>query len=79
MTKLGNSSAGKLTNTFFEQRARITQSIALRKRFIESAYLNQMKSEKELIQSRIEAMTYGCRKAFLAARLKQLNEELSKR
>jgi hypothetical protein len=79
MTKLGNSSAGKLTNTFFEQRARITQSIALRKRFIESAYLNQMKSEKELIQSRIDGMTYGCRKGFLAARLRHLNEELSKR
>ncbi len=67
----------KLTNTFFEQRGRIAQSIDLRKRFIESAYLNQAKGEREMIQSRIERMTFGCRKALLAARLQQLEKEIN--
>ena len=74
----GNSGVGKLTNTFFEQRKHITASIDLRKRFLESAYLNQMKGEREMIQSRIERMTFGVRKTFLEKRLRKLNEELSK-
>ena len=73
-----NSGVGKLTNTFFEQRKHITASNDLRKRFIESAYLNQMKGEREMIQSRIERMTFGVRKSFLEKRLRQLNQELSK-
>ena len=73
-----NSGVGKLTNTFFEQRKHITASIDLRKRFIESAYLNQMKGEREMIQSRVERMTFGVRKSFLEKRLRQLNQELSK-
>ena len=73
----GNNRVGKLTNTFFEQRKHITASIDLRKRFIESAYLNQMKGEKEMIQSRIERMTFGLRKTFLEKRLQQLNQELN--
>jgi len=73
-----NSRVGKLTNTFFEQRKHITASIDLRKRFIESAYLNQMKGEREMIQSRIERMTFGLRKTFLEKRLRQLNQELNK-
>ena len=74
----GNNRVGKLTNTFFEQRKHITASIELRKRFIESAYLNQMKGEREMIQSRIERMTFGLRKTFLEKRLRQLNQELNK-
>ena len=73
-----NSGVGKLTNTLFEQRKHITASIDLRKRFIESAYLNQMKGEREMIQSRIERMTFGARKSFLEKKLRQLNQELSK-
>ena len=73
-----NSGVGKLTNTFFEQRKHITASIDLRKRFIESAYLNQMKGEREMIQSRVERMTFGVRTSFLEKRLRQLNQELSK-
>jgi len=73
-----NNRVGKLTNTFFEQRKHITASIDLRKRFIESAYLNQMKGEREMIQSRIERMTFGLRKTFLEKRLRQLNQELNK-
>ena len=72
-----NSRVGKLTNTFFEQRKHITASIELRKRFIESAYLNK-KGEREMIQSRIERMTFGLRKSFLEKRLRQLNQELNK-
>ena len=73
-----NNRVGKLTNTFFEQRKHITASIDLRERFIESAYLNQMKGEREMIQSRIERMTFGLRKTFLEKRLRQLNQELNK-
>ena len=72
-----NERVGKLTNTFFEQRKHITTSIDLRKRFIESAYLNKMKGEREMIQSRIERMTFGLRKSFLEKRLRQLNQELN--
>ena len=72
-----NSGVGKLTNTFFEQRKHITESIDIRKRSIESAYLNQMKGEREMIQSRIERMTFGVRKSFLEKRLRQLNQELN--
>ena len=67
----------KLTFTFFEQRGRVAQSIDLRKRFLESAFLNQAKGEREMIQSRIERMTFGCRRAFLAARLQHLEKELN--
>ena len=73
-----NSGVGKLTNTFFEQRNHITASIDLRKRFIESAYLNQMKGEREMIQSHNERMNFGVRESFLEKRLRQLNQELSK-
>ena len=73
-----NSGVGKLTNTFFEQRKHITASIDLRKRFIERAYIHQMKGEREMVPSRIERMTFGVRKTFLEKRLRKLNEELSK-
>jgi hypothetical protein len=78
MIMSNNERVGKLTNTFFEQRRRITASVDLRKRFIESAYLNQMKGEKEMIQSRIERMTFGLRKTFLEKRLRELNHDLNK-
>ena len=77
MIMQSNNRVGKLTNTLFEQRKHITASIDLRKRFIESAYLNQMKGEREMIQARIEKMTYGLRKSFLEKRLRQLNQELN--
>ncbi len=66
-----------LTHTFFEQRRRVTQRVDLRKRFIEAAFLNQAKNERDMIQSRIERMTFGCRKAFLASRLQHLEKELA--
>jgi hypothetical protein len=74
----GNNGVGKLTHTFFEQRKHLTASIELRKKYIESSYLNQMKGEREMIQSRIEKMHFGVRKAFLEQRLRKLNEELGK-
>ena len=77
MLMQSNNRVGNLTNTFFEQRKHITASIALIKRFIGSAYLNKMKGEREMIQSRIERMTYGLRKFFLEKRLRQLNQELN--
>ena len=77
MIMQSNNRMGKLTNTFFEQRKHITASIDIRQRFIESAYLNQMKGEREMIQYRIERMTYGLRKSFLEKRLRQLNQELN--
>ena len=77
MIMQSNNRVGKLTNTFFEQRRNIAASIDGRKSFIESAYLNQMKGEREMIPSRIERMTCGLRKSFLEKSLHQLNQELN--
>jgi hypothetical protein len=71
-----NTSVGKLTQTFFEQRKHLTASIDLRRKYIESAYLNQMKNERDMIQSRIERMHFGVRRAFLEQRLQKLNDDL---
>ncbi len=67
----------ELPNTFYERRARMAQKVDLRRRYIESSFLNQARGEREMIQSRIERMTFGCRKAFLAARLQQIEKDLS--
>jgi hypothetical protein len=68
----------KLTFKLHDQRERLAPSIELRRRYIEAAYLNQIKGEKEMIQSRIDRLSPGVRKAFLASRLEKLNKALQK-
>ena len=68
----------KLTYKLHDQRERLAPSIELRRRYIEAAYLNQIRGEKEMIQSRIDRLSPGVRKVFLASRLEKLNEALKK-
>ncbi len=68
----------KLTFKLHDQRERLAPSIELRRRYIEAAYLNQIKGEKEMIQSRIDRLSPGVRKVFLASRLEKLNKALQK-
>ncbi len=68
----------KLTFKLHDQRERLAPSVELRRRYIEAAYLNQIKGEKEMIQSRIDRLSPGVRKVFLASRLEKLNQALKK-
>ena len=68
----------KLTFKLHDQRERLAPSIELRRRYIEAAYLNQIRGEKEMIQSRIDRLSPGVRKVFLASRPEKLNEALKK-
>ena len=68
----------KLTFKLHEQRDKMTPSLELRRKYIETAYLNQMRGEKEMIQSRIDRLSPGVRKTFLASRLQKLNAALNK-
>ena len=68
----------KLTFKLHDQRERLAPSIELRRRYIEAAYLNKIRGEKEMIQSRIDRLSPGVRKVFLASRLEKLNKALQK-
>ncbi len=68
----------KMTFKLHEQRERLTPSLELRRKYIETAYLNQIRGEKEMIQSRIDRLSPGVRKVFLASRLEKLNAALNK-
>ena len=68
----------KLTFKLHEQRDKMTPSLELRRKYIETAYLNQIRGEKEMIQSRIDRLSPGVRKTFLASRLQKLNAALNK-
>ena len=68
----------KMTFKLHDQREKLAPSIELRRRYIEAAYLNQIRGEKEMIQSRIDRLSPGVRKVFLASRLQKLNEALKK-
>ncbi len=68
----------KLTFKLHDQRGSLARSVELRRRDIEAAYLNQIRGEKEMIQSRIDRLSPGVRKVFLASRLEKLNQALKK-
>jgi uncharacterized membrane protein len=52
-----------------EQRGRNAELIALRKRYLERAYCAQIRSDKQLLASRIAQMHPSVQRAFLQARL----------
>jgi hypothetical protein len=58
-----------------EQRGRHTELIELRKHYIEKAYCAQIRSDKQLLASRIAQMHPSVQKAFLQARLEKLREK----
>ena len=68
----------KLTFKLHEQRDKMTPSLELRRKYIETSYLNQIRGEKEMIQSRIDRLSPGVRRTFLASRLQKLNQALNK-
>ncbi len=68
----------KLTFKLHDQREKLAPSLELRRKYIEAAYLNQIRGEKEMIQSRIDRLSPGVRKVFLASRLQKLNQQLNK-
>ena len=49
--------------------------IELRKRYIERAYCAQIRSDKQLLRSRIAQMQPSVQRAFLQARLEKLREK----
>ncbi len=67
-----------MTFKLHDQRDKLAPSLELRRKYIESAYLNQIRGEKEMIQSRIDRLSPGVRKVFLASRLQKLNQQLNK-
>ena len=68
----------KMTFKLHDQREMLAPSLELRRRYIETSYLSQIRGEKEMIQSRIDRLSPGVRKVFLASRLQKLNAALNK-
>ena len=58
-----------------EQRGRNAELIELRKRYRERAYCAQIRSDKQLLRSRIAQMQPSVQRAFLQARLQKLREK----
>jgi hypothetical protein len=58
-----------------EQRGRNAELIELRKRYIEKAYCAQIRSDKQLLRSRIAQMHPSVQRAFLQARLEKLRQK----
>ena len=58
-----------------EQRGRNAELIELRKRYIEKAYCAQIRSDKQLLRSRIALMHPSVQRAFLQARLEKLRQK----
>ena len=46
----------KITFKLHEQRERLAPSVELRRKYIEAAYLNQIRGEQQMIQSRIDRL-----------------------
>ena len=58
-----------------EQRSRNVEFIELRKRYIERAYCARIRSDKQLLRSRIAQMHPSVQRAFLQARLEKLRQK----
>jgi hypothetical protein len=64
---------GNIVHRLHQQRLKLAPSLEFRKNYIEAAYVDQIRREKEMILSRIDRLQPGVRKVFLAARLQKLN------
>jgi hypothetical protein len=65
-----------LTYRLHQQRELLQPSIVLRKAFLTKAFHAQLRSEKDNIESHIQRMQPGVRKAFLIKRMEFLTKEL---
>ena len=75
---MAHAATARLNNIVWrlhEQRGRSAQLIQLRKRYIERAYCAQIKSDKQLLRSRIAQLLPSVQRAFLQARLEKLREK----
>ncbi len=68
-----------LTYRLHEQRQLLQPSIVLRRAFLTKAFHAQLRSEKDNIESHIQRMQPGIRKAFLQKRMEFLMKELGKK
>lgn len=64
----------QLTYRLHEARQLLQPSIELRRRFLTKAFHAQLRSEKDNIESHIQRMQPGIRKAYLQKRLEQLKD-----
>lgn len=62
-----------------EQRGRVHELTEMRKRYLEKAYCAQIRSDKQLLQSRIHRLQPSLQRAFLRARLEKLDRLLKQR
>ena len=63
----------KYTTMIHKQREMMAPNIELRRRFLASAYANQVRSEKGIIEGHINRLPPGLRRVFMRRRLEQLN------
>ena len=68
-----------LTYRLHEQRQLLQPSVVLRRAFLTKAFHAQLKSEKDGIESHIQRMQPGVRKAFLHKRMEFLIERTWKK
>ena len=63
----------KYTAMIHKQREMMQPNIDLRRRFLASVYANQVRSEKNMIEQRINRLQPGLKRLFMSRRLDQLN------
>ena len=64
----------KITYRLHEQRKKLAPSIELRRSYLTSVFHNQLRAEKESIESHIGHMQAGVRRVYLKHRLEMLNK-----
>ena len=69
MTKLAS-----MVYKLHDQRAKQAPSLGLRKRCLEASFHQEIRSEKQMIESHIARLQPAVRKVYLAQRLDKLNE-----
>jgi len=69
----------RITYRLHAQREKLAPSIALRRNYLETTFLNQINSEKEAIQSHIQRLQPGVRRVYLQHRLERLNARAAKK
>ena len=69
---------GNVVHHLHEQRERLHENIALRKRMLENTFLNQMRVGKHNLIDRITRLQPGPQKVLLKQRLAKLNAQLGK-
>jgi len=64
----------KIVFRLHDQREKLAPSLELRKKHLTSAYLGQVRAERDSIIGHIERLPFGAQKVYLQHRLQKLNE-----